>query len=116
LSDSVPPAAASEEKEKLGPLLTVPHTAFPRPRQGTSPPAPPYVRAFGLEPGIRFRVPGSTLTGCLDVSIGRNIILKKRRSNWRLNNVRLSFNDDRERIFRPMKIAVTGGAGFIGSH
>src|SRR5438270_6804262 len=32
----VPPAAASEEKEKLGPLHTVPQTAFPRPRQRTA--------------------------------------------------------------------------------
>src|SRR5205085_10472489 len=36
LSDSLPPAAAGEEKEKLGPLHTVPQTAFPRPRQGIS--------------------------------------------------------------------------------
>src|SRR6266700_8227247 len=39
----MPPAAAREEKEKLGPLHTVPQTAFPRPRQGTSSPAPPFM-------------------------------------------------------------------------
>src|SRR5437588_11903727 len=50
------------------------------------------------------------------MSIGRDIILKKRRSNWRLNHVRLSYNDDREMIFNQMKIAVTGSADFIGSY
>src|SRR2546421_12355367 len=54
----MPPAAANERVGcDLGPLHTVPRTAFPRPRQGTSPPAPPYVRAYGGHPGRRTASP-----------------------------------------------------------
>src|SRR5947207_219434 len=47
----MPPAAAREEK--LGPLHTVPRTAFPRPRQGVKSPAPPLSSRFWGHPRPR---------------------------------------------------------------
>src|SRR6266700_8021205 len=92
LSDSLPPAAASEEEEKLGTPQTPAgdfapctplrlrgvergggETGAPSHCPPDSVPQTP-LRLRGVEPGSRLRVPGSTLTGCLDMPIGRNII------------------------------------------